>query len=109
MTVEFLYFRDCPARDAALGVLERALAQEKAAAEIVQIEVPGPEAADRHRFIGSPSIRINGVDLEGKAAEAKLGYGWRCRWYVECEPGESRAVPSGKLIRRRLRESRSEA
>lgn len=104
LSVEFLYFRDCPGREATLALLDRVLEEEGAAAEVVQIEVPGPDAAEEHRFVGSPSIRIDGVDLEGPEVEAAMGYGWRCRQYGEAEPGQTRAVPARELVRRRIRE-----
>lgn len=104
VNIEFLYFRGCPGEEAAFGLLQRALAEQKTAAAVERIEVPGPETAEQFRFIGSPSIRIDGIDLEGEGTETSLGYGWRCRQYSESEPGHPRAVPSLELIRRRLLE-----
>ena len=54
--------------------------------------------------MGSPSIRIDGVDLEGREAEETQGYGWRCRYYQQSEPGQPKGVPARELIRERLRE-----
>ena len=104
MSIEFLYFRDCPGHQAAFALLKQVLREEKIEEVILKIEVPGPEAAAEFRFIGSPSIRVDGTDVEGSDAEAELGFGWRCRYYAESEPGQSRAVPAADLIRRRLRE-----
>jgi hypothetical protein len=108
MTVEFLYFQDCPAHPAAFALLRRVLDQEGTRHKIRRIEVPGPDAAEDLRFIGSPSIRIDGVDLEGPDVESELGFGWRCRYYSESEPGQPKSVPAAGLIRRRLREQRSQ-
>ncbi|NIR46641.1 MAG: thioredoxin family protein [Gemmatimonadetes bacterium] len=104
MTVELLYFDGCPAEPAAFALLERVLEEENVSEQVQRIAVPGPAATTELRFIGSPSIRIDGVDLEGPDAEDELGFGWRCRQYSESEPGESKAVPSAELIRRRLKE-----
>ena len=103
--IEFLYFRDCPSHKAALALLQRVLDEERTGANVEQVEVPGPEAVEEHKFVGSPSIRIDGVDLEGEEAEASMGYGWSCRQYAQSEPGQSRGVPAAELIRKRLRES----
>ncbi len=104
MSIEFLYFRDCPGHQAAFALLTQVLREEKVEEEILRIEVPGPEAAAEFRFMGSPSIRIDGTDVEGSDVEAELGFGWSCRYYAESEPGQSRSVPAADLIRRRLRE-----
>jgi hypothetical protein len=108
MKVEFLYFEGCPGHVAAFSLLRQAVAEEDGGAELVAIEVPSPEAAEAHRFVGSPTIRIDGVDLEGPEVEASQGYGWRCRYYEDSEPDQPKAVPSAELIRRRLRERISE-
>lgn len=104
MTVEFLYFEGCPAEPTAFALLERVMEEEKVPEPVQRIAVPGPDALLELRFLGLPSIRIDGVDLEGPNAEDELGFGWRCRQYSESEPGESKAVPSAELIRRRLKE-----
>lgn len=102
LTIEFLYFAGCPGHQAAFDLLQQVLAREGIQAEVERIEVPGPEAAEEYRFLGSPSIRIDGVDLEGDEVEAAQGYGWRCRYYAESEPGQPKAVPASELIRRQL-------
>ena len=60
------------------------------------VEVASEEDAQRKRFIGSPTIRIDGVDLEGPEAEAK-GYGYGCRVYSS--HGGFAAWPSVERIR----------
>ena len=60
------------------------------------VEVASEEDAQRKRFIGSPTIRIDGVDLEGPEADAK-GYGYGCRVYSS--PGGFAAWPSLERIR----------
>ena len=102
--IEFLYFNGCPGHEPAFTLLQEVLEQEDIEAEVSRIQVTGPEAVEEHRFIGCPSIRIDGVDLEGREAEETQGYGWRCRYYQESEPGQPKAVPAKELIRQRLRE-----
>lgn len=100
--IQFLYFNDCPGHEHAWRVLQEALRESGTDARIERVEVTRPEDAARLRFLGSPSIRINGRDLEDSADE--LGYGWRCRYYEDSEPGQPRAVPSKQLILSRLDE-----
>ena len=102
--VEFLYFNGCPGHESAFALLLDVLEQEDLEIEVSRINVTGPEVVEEHRFIGSPSIRIDGVDLEGREVEETQGYGWRCRYYQQSEPGQPKAVPARELIRQRLRQ-----
>ena len=104
INVEFLYFNGCPGHEQAYALLQEVLEQEDLDVEVSRIEVAGPEVVEEHRFMGSPSIRIDGVDLEGREAEETQGYGWRCRYYQQSEPGQPKGVPARELIRERLRE-----
>ena len=51
------------------------------------------------RFIGSPTIRIDGVDVEGPEAETR-GYGFGCRVYAD--DGRTTGWPSVAQIRQAL-------
>ncbi len=104
INVEFLYFNECPGHEQAYALLQEVLEQEDLDVEVSRIEVAGPEVVEEHRFMGSPSIRIDGVDLEGREVEETQGYGWRCRYYQQSEPGQPKGVPARELIRERLRE-----
>ena len=59
----------------------RALRLEQVSDEIIGM-VPVVDGADAQtkRFIGSPTIRIDGVDVAGSAAEVR-GYMYGCRVY----------------------------
>lgn len=71
-----LHYSDgCASYVRALENLEEALRLEQVAAEVSLIHA-GPESdAQAHRFIGSPTIRINGEDLDESHA-VKMGYGF---------------------------------
>lgn len=99
MKIEFLYFKDCPGYLSALSLLEQILLEHDATAAIEKIEVTSPELAIQHRFLGSPSIRINGVDIEGR--EEASEYGLKCRIYVDTGSG----VPSEAVLRKALQEA----
>lgn len=97
MNIEFFYIKDCPGYRPARQVLEKILAEMALSCSIEDIEVNSEEKARQYRFLGSPSIRINGRDIEG--CEKELGYGLKCRIYSETGSG----VPSESLIRNALK------
>ncbi len=99
MKVELYYFDGCPSWKQALENLERALREEGITAEIEIIRVESEADAKAKRFIGSPTIRIDGVDLEGPEAEEK-GYGFGCRVYSYA--GRYAPFPSVEQIRAAL-------
>lgn len=100
MRVEFLYFQDCPNYSPALDRLRTVLRQEGLPAEVSEIEVKDASAAKAWKFFGSPTIRINGLDIEADS-RAVTGTGFACRRY----PG---GLPSEEMIRAALREAREQ-
>ena len=77
MDVTLLYFDDCPSWRIAAGHLE-VLSQGNADIQVERVIVDTPEAADEHRFRGSPSIHVDGQDLFA-AHDAPVGLA--CRIY----------------------------
>src|SRR3954453_10007452 len=80
MKVELLYFEGCPSRDAFLPRLHGLLAQAKVYVAVKQRRVESDEAAQRERFLGSPTLRVDGVDVDPGAA-GRTDYGLKCRLY----------------------------
>ena len=80
MTIELLYFDGCPSHAAFLPRLRELLAQAGVDAPIRQRRVESDEAAQRERFLGSPTLRVDGVDVDPGAAE-RTDYGIKCRLY----------------------------
>lgn len=95
MKVEVFYFQGCPNHHSTVERVERVLAAEGISAEILQIEVTDAETAQSLRFAGSPSVRINGVDVEGSPPGVA---GLSCRTYLNGSIREG--VPSFEVIRR---------
>ena len=62
--VELLTTSDCPHCDAALALVQRVCWQLDGQAEVRVILVADQPAAERLRFLGSPTIRVNGRDIE---------------------------------------------
>jgi len=63
------------------------------------LHVTSPVEAEQLNFLGSPTIQINGVDLEGADA-AKAGVGYGCRMYKDGD--QMRGWPSREHIRASL-------
>lgn len=105
MKVEVLYFLGCPNHGPAVERVRAVLTDEGVSADIEQIEVRDAATAESVGFLGSPSIRINGTDLEVSAAGTG-SVGMSCRTYVY---GSERAgLPTVEVIRRAVRAARAE-
>lgn len=64
MKIEFLYSKATGRTPEAEDALRLALEATEPSIEVVYTEVDGQEDARQKRFLGSPSIRVNGVDVE---------------------------------------------
>jgi len=105
MDIEILYFEGCPNHQPALQRVQELLKEEGLSAEISQVQVSDQTTACKIGFLGSPSVRVNGLDVE-PAARTTHAYGMMCRTYVS-EFGRE-GLPSREVIRRALREVESQ-
>ncbi len=80
MKVEVLYFEGCPNFAPVMEMVRRILEREKIQAEIRAVEVADEKTADSLRFLGSPSVRVDGVDIEPGRENDSPFYG--CRTYI---------------------------
>jgi hypothetical protein len=80
MDVEFLYFEGCPSAEALLPRLRELLGHAGVRDEPQLRRVESIEIAERERFLGSPSVRIDGHDIE-PGADARSDFGLKCRLY----------------------------
>ena len=76
--VEVLYFDGCPGHERVLPKV-RGIA-ERFGAEVAVRRVETVEDAEASRFLGSPTVRVDGVDVE-PGAEARTDYGLKCRLF----------------------------
>ncbi len=97
MKVELLYFNGCPHYAPALDRLRTVLASEGVPAQVTEIEVKDEEDARRLGFPGSPTIRVDGADIE-PGVRPEGGTGFACRRYPE-------GMPSEEMIRAALRQA----
>jgi hypothetical protein len=84
MTIELLYFDGCPGHEAFLPRLHELLDRAGVEAPVQQRRVQSDEDARRERFLGSPTLRIDGVDVD-PGAGLQTDYGLRCRLYPTAE------------------------
>lgn len=80
MKVELLHFDGCPGYQELRPRLERLLAGRGLSDRLELVPVTTLEAADDHRFLGSPTVRVDGRDVEPAAAERE-DFGMKCRLY----------------------------
>jgi hypothetical protein len=77
-TIELLYFDGCPSHEQLLPSIEQLAEHSGAVLRLRRVETP--EAAKRERFLGSPTVRVNGVDVDPGASE-RTDFGLKCRIY----------------------------
>jgi glutaredoxin len=104
--VELLTTSDCPHCDAALALVQRVCWQLDGQAEVRVILVADQPAAERLRFLGSPTIRVNGRDIE-PGAEWNDEYVHGCRLYQ----GEHslRGLPQEAWLRQALQDAHAQS
>jgi hypothetical protein len=78
--VEVLITPDCPHRDAALALVQQVCEPLGGRADIQGIQIPDQSAAEQLRFPGSPTIRVDGHDIE-PGAELNVEVAHGCRLY----------------------------
>jgi hypothetical protein len=78
--VDILYFEDCPNLAAARALVERIAGELGVVTDIRLIEVGDPGAAVDLCFLGSPTIRIDGQDVE-PGADQRDDFTFGCRVY----------------------------
>lgn len=78
--VEVLFFEGCPHHREAVDLAREVVAEIAPDLQVEEVEVLDNEQAEELRFLGSPTIRVNGADIEPDAASRKQ-YALACRMY----------------------------
>lgn len=102
MKVEVLFIAGCPHHKAAAELAREALRLEGLAMVVEEIEIRTKENAEAWKFLGSPTIRVNGLDVEQEARGVRH-FGLGCRSYRE--NGHASGLPTMELIRLALQEN----
>lgn len=64
MRVEVLARKDCANRGMAMVVVERAIEASGVPVELDVIDVTSEAQATKRKFLGSPTVRVDGLDVE---------------------------------------------
>ncbi len=100
MRVELLYFAGCPSHERLLPSLRDLVADHGAALE--QRHIRTLEQAEAARFLGSPSVRVKGDDVE-PGSEERTDFGLKCRLYRS--PDGQSGLPHRGWIEHAIREA----
>lgn len=104
MKVELLYFDGCPSHARLLPRLTQLIAEAGVETEVEQRRVESPQAVIAERFLGSPTVRIDGLDVEPEA-DRRCDYGLKCRLYSTNEGLQG--TPPEELVLAALHAARS--
>jgi hypothetical protein len=97
--IEVVTYPGCPNRDAAIALAARVREQLGSTAEVRVIDIVDQPTAEQVRFLGSPTIRVDGHDIE-PGAERQQEYVHACRLY---QVGHSlRGLPNEEWLRQAL-------
>lgn len=80
--IQLLHTESCHSYQEALVEIKEALEELDLQAEVEVIPVDSPEKAQAYKFLGSPTVKINGLDLEPEL-EATGNFSLNaCRTYI---------------------------
>ena len=80
VAIEILDYEGCPNVQQTTRLVQRIVSDLYFDADIYLVEVTDAEDAIARRFLGSPTVRVDGEDVE-PGAEARRGYGLATRVY----------------------------
>jgi hypothetical protein len=93
--IDFLYWQGCPSHPEARALLEEVLAGRGVNATVEVTEVRSDEEAEQLRFPGSPTIRVDGRDVDPDGAMAPPAL--TCRIYHRPD-GRVSPIPSREQL-----------
>ena len=101
-TVELLWFSDCANHPSARALLQEVIADVAPGTPIRDVDATDPGTAARVRFPGSPTIRVDGRDIDPGYVDPG-DYTPRCRLYRTRDG--LRGLPERGWIEHALREA----
>lgn len=78
--VAFLWFQDCPNHEVARAILREVIDDVAPGTTFDDIDATDPNVARTHRFPGSPTIRVDGKDVDPAFVDPG-DYTPRCRLF----------------------------
>ncbi|MDI6716463.1 MAG: DUF2703 domain-containing protein [Actinomycetota bacterium] len=103
MKIELLYFSGCPTYKKAEGILSEAMRELGIDEPIERINVQSEQEAKERKFLGSPTIRINGLDVD-ESVRGITDYAFECRLYQTREG--LLGWPSKEMVIKALKEAK---
>lgn len=100
MRIELFHWEGCPSTDEARELLEQVLADRGLDGAVELHEVTTQAEAEELRFPGSPTIRIDGRDVDPEGAEGRPAL--NCRIY-KLPDGRISPVPAREQLEEALR------
>lgn len=97
--ITFLYWEGCPSHPEALARLRAVLEEEGVPADLEVVRVETDEQAEQRRFVGSPTIQVEGEDI---VPTGDVPCRLTCRTYWT-EDGRISPLPSAEQIRAAIR------
>jgi predicted RNA-binding protein with PIN domain len=104
ITVDILYNEACEHYSKTIQYVKNVLAEEGIDAVVNEINVVTEEQAKQLNFAGSPTIRINGEDIESEAEQRQGHIRGSCRVYNY--KGQMYVIPHKEFIRAALKKYR---
>ena len=96
VNIGIFFIEGCPGVSSIADNIKEVIAEEAVDAEISLVLIETPEDARRLQFTGSPTVRINGMDIEPNRQAVK-DYGMRSRHYNI--NGKKSDYPTKSMIR----------
>ncbi len=98
MRVQVLYFAGCPNHKPAVDLARQVAAELGLAVEVQEVEVSSGDDVETLRFLGSPTIQVEGLDVD-PAGRSRTDSGFSCRMY------NGRGVPLRETVAQALAEA----
>ena len=80
MHIRVLYTEDCPNAEPTLALVRQVAAQQRLEVCVEGVLVCSEDEAVKLRFLGSPTVQVNGVDAD-PAARDRQSFALSCRLY----------------------------
>lgn len=98
MKIELFWIAGCPAYQATRELLEQILREEKIDAPVEMVQVYDDADAIAKKFLGSPTIHIDGIDPFAQPSQTNFAI--QCRVYHT--PAGLKGIPTQEMLRTAL-------
>jgi len=104
MKIELLCVADCPNRQTTTEIVQEVLREQGLPTDIIEVEISDAAQAAALSFLGSPTVRVDGKDVE-PCVNVFPSYGVSCRTYFV--DGRFEGTPRREWIRNAVLASKS--